>query len=408
MVSRYKSLARKTSFALCFSLACSLGNLSDRALLADDDVQKSLINSTINAVIQGQDVDLPEDFIARVEDGKLSVILESLGAQGQRSTRANLLVSLLDENGSKSIATTNESGIAEFTNVRADALHALLINDENFHAAIPVLSVSAENAVEKNLVAGDVRLAPMPADRDAILASVASSSLPNVGIGALLGVGDFRPSAQTAYRVQLSKDGTLEGRVVIADRDLDRSQRYANISIFKDRQTIARATANAEDGSFGLPNLAAGVYGVIASGPAGYSAFEFEVLPAGTDFAMPKDPQNLPVSFQTPAAASKLYVFLIPPKLMVRVRDEITNAYGSTTIPSNMAAGPAGGFPGGGFGGGSGGFGGGGGSGMGGGGGFGAGGALAVAGIIAAISTSGNNSTTTTNQPPVVVSPIVP
>jgi uncharacterized membrane protein YgcG len=402
MIIGSDSIVRSTSFAFCLSLACSLGTALDRTLLADDDVQKQLVNSTLNTVFQGQDVDLPEDFIARVEDGKLKVILESLGAQGQRSVRSNLLVSLLDENGSKSIATTNASGIAEFANVRVDALHALLINDENFHAAIPVLSVSAETAIEKNLVSGDVRVAPMPADRDAILASVASSSVPNAGVGTLLGAGDFRPSTQTAYRVQLTKDGTLEGRVVIADRDLDRSQRYANISIFSDRQTVARATANAEDGSFGLPNLAAGVYGVIASGPAGYSAFEFEVLPAGSDFAMPKDPQNLPVSFQTPAAASKLYVFLIPPKLMVRVRDEITNAYGTTTLPSNMAAGSTGGFPGGG------GFGGGGGSSMGGGGGFGAGGALAIAGIIAAISTSGNNQTTSTNLPPVIVSPIVP
>jgi hypothetical protein len=279
-----------------------------------------------------------------------------------------------------------------------------LVNDENFHAAIPILSVSPEQAMEKNLASSDIRLAPMIAERDSILASIASSSSPNAGLGAVLGISDFRPSNVTAYRVHLSNDGTLNGRVVVADRDLDRSQRYANITFFRDRQTVARATANAADGSFGLPNLAVGVYGVIASGPAGYSAFEFEVLPPSTELVGAKQGRNLPVSFQPPAAASKLYVFLIPPKLMVRVRDEITNAYGSTPAPSNMVGGPSGAFPGGG------GFGGGGsgGAGIGGGGGLGAGGALAVAGIVAAMATSESDSSTSTNQPPVVVSPIAP
>ncbi|MCY2973438.1 MAG: carboxypeptidase-like regulatory domain-containing protein [Planctomycetota bacterium] len=403
-----ESVVRSASIAFCLSFVCSMVVFLDRSLLADENDQRHLVNFSLNAVFQGEDVDLPEDFIARVEDGKLKVILESLGAQGQRSVRSNLLVSLLDEDGVKQVATTNSSGIAQFTNVRVDALHALLINDENFHAAIPILSVSPEKALEKNLVASDVRLAPMPADRDAILTSLASSSSPTSSVGAVMGVGDFMPSSVSAYRVHLRKDGTLDGRVVVADRDLDRSQRYASITIFRDRQTVARATASAEDGSFGLPNLAVGAYGVIASGPAGYSAFEFEVLPASAALAMPKDRQDLPVSLQPPAASSKLYVFLIPPKLMVRVRDEITNAYGVEPIPTNMAAGPTVGFPGGGgFGGGGGGFGGGGGSGIGGGG-FGGGGALAVAGIVAALATSGNNSTTSTNQPPVIVSPITP
>lgn len=395
---------RVASRAFCLSLCCSLFAMVDRGLQADEIAQEQLVNSSVNANLQAA-VELPEDFIVRVEDGRLRVVIESIGAMGQRSARSNLDVSLFDEDGVAQSATTNSSGIAEFKNVRVDALHAVLVNDENFHAAVPVLTMSPSKALEKNVVASSVRFAPIVADRDVILTSVANSDSLNVGVGALLGVEDFRPSTFTEHRVQLAADGTLNGRIVVADRDLNGSQRYANVTIFQDRQTIARTTANAEDGSFALPNLAAGVYGVIASGPAGYSAFEFEVVPAGVDFAVPKDPNNLPVSF-TAASNSQLVVFLVPPKLMMGVRDSITSAYGNGAAPTNMASGPMVGFPGGsGMGGGMGG-GGSGGSGMSGGG-LGAGGALAVAGIVAAIATSESNSSPNNNQPP-VVSPIAP
>lgn len=393
-----------THRAFCLSLCCSLFATIDRDLRADEVAQEQLVNSSLNANLQSV-VELPEDFIVRVEDGRLRVVIESIGAMGQRSARSNLDVSLFDEDGVAQSATTNSSGIAEFKNVRVDALHAILVNDESFHAAVPVLTMSPSKAQEKNVVASSVRFAPILADRDVILTSVANSGSLNVGVGALLGVEDFRPAIFTEHRVQLAADGTLNGRIVVADRDLNGSQRYANVTIFQDRQPIARTTANAEDGSFALPNLAPGVYGVIASGPAGYTAFEFEVIPAGVDFAMPKDPNNLPVSF-TAQANSQLVVFLVPPKLMVGVRDSITNAYGNGATPSNMASGPMVGFPGAsGMGGGMGG-GGSGGSGMSGGG-LGAGGALAVAGIVAAIATSESNSSPNNNQPP-VVSPIAP
>ncbi len=391
--------------AFCLSLCCSvfccaISGVMERDLLADENAQEQLVNSSMNANLQAV-VELPEDFIVRVENGILRLVIESTGALGQRSARPNLSVSLLDEDGVAQSATTNSSGIAEFKNVRVDAIHAVVVNDENFHAAVPALTMSPTKAQEKNVISNSIRFSPLLADRDAILSSISNSSALNVGVGALLGVDDFRPAPFTEHRVQLAADGTLNGRIIIADRDLNGSQRIANITILKDRQTIARATANAADGSFALPNLAPGVYGLIASGPAGYSAFEFEVLPAGADLAMPKDPQNLPVSFQAPAN-SQLAVFLIPPKLMVGVRDAITSAYGSGVAPNNMVAGPMPGFPvGGGMGGG-----GSGGSGMSGGG-FGAGGALAVAGIVAAIATSESGSSNT-NQAPVIVSPIAP
>ena len=394
--------------SLFVGLVCTVLFLKSGDARGDENSSRQLVNLNVNSVLQGEDVDLPEDFIARVEDGKLKVILESLGAQGQSSPRSNLLVALLDENGDRSVATTNSAGVAEFTNVRVDALHALLVNDEKFHAAIPILSISPETALAKNIVASDIRVSPMPADRDAILTSLARDIAPTSGVGSLLAASDFKLANQTAYRVRLNSDGTLDGRVVIADRDLDASQRYANVTIFKDRQPVARTTANAADGSFGLPNLAVGIYGVIASGPAGYSAFAFEVLPPTADIAITRDPTNLPVSLQASVAASKLYVFLIPPKLMSRVRDEISTFYGSGAPSSNMTMGPTGGFPGGGggFGGGGsggGGF-GGGGSGIGGGG-FGGLGALIALPIIIGLADDNNNAINNT-LPPVIVSPI--
>lgn len=394
-----KSMRVAFFMSVC-SIACSIGGY----VRADESGYSTLVNLNLYAAIQSQDIDLPEDFIARLEDGKLKVVLESLGANGQRKSQSNLLIALLDENGNKSVAKTNSSGVAEFTNVKANALHALLVNDEEFHAAIPVMPITAEKAREKNIVASDIRMAAMPTDKEAILASVASNVVPSSEVGELYGVDDYKSSSLNLYRVRLSNDGTLDGRVVVADRDLAPSLRYANITIYRDRQPIAKTTANPEDGSFGLPNLTAGTYGVIAAGPAGYSAFAFEVLPVTGDSLVPRDPENLPVSFNEPAAASKLYVFLIPPKIMVKVREEITNAYRTGAAPGGMASG-AGGFPGGGgFGGGGGNIGGGGGGDFGGGGG---GGALAAAALVAALATSNGNSQPINNTPPPkAVSPI--
>jgi hypothetical protein len=242
---------RLSSFALLLlaGFVCSSLFLCIEDARGNENSSRPLVILISNYILQGEDFDLPEDFVARVEDGKLKVILESLGVQGQRSARSNLLVALLDENGDRSVATTNSAGVAEFTNVRVDALHALLVNDEKFHAAIPVLSISPEKALEKNIVASDIRVSPMPADRDSILTTIASDIVPSSNAGSLIGSSEFRMSNPTSYRVHLNSDGTLNGRVVIADRDLVASQRYANITIFKDRKPVSRTTANVADGS---------------------------------------------------------------------------------------------------------------------------------------------------------------
>ena len=361
--------------------------------------------------LQGEDIELPEDFLVRVDGNKLQVALVSLGAIERQYSTSNLLVSLLNSNGDEKTATTNQQGIAEFTGVQPDELHALLVVDEKLHAAIPLMTVSAQSAMKRNINSKRIRLPLAPANREEILSSIARGTLPEGNMaGELYKSSDYRLRAVNPYSVRLQNNGNLLGRVVVSDRDLADNLRFANLTFLRNNQVIARTDSDPDDGSFNVSGLREGVYGVIAAGPAGYSSFAFEVLPAlsVTAAIVGDDVPGRPVSIVQPIPDpnQKLYVFLCPPKLVPKISDRVRQAYGQPTgdsagnqpVPGLTMAGSGGGA---GFGGGGGGFGGG----SAGGGGFGgAGGLLGLAGLgagIAALITVEDNN----NNTP-VVSPI--
>lgn len=359
--------------------------------------------------LQSQDIELPEDFLVKVDGGKLQVALVSMGVIESKMSTRNLLVRLFDSDGEEQTATTNQQGIAEFKNVKADQLHGLLVAGEEFHAALPVMTVSMQSSNETGIGANNFRLPVTEVNKKEILASVNRDMPPSKGpTGEPYSSNEFTPKITSPYSVKLQSDGSLQGKVVVADRELAEKLRYAKLTFLRNNQVITKTDSNPADGSFNVSGLSEGVHGVIAAGPAGYASFAFDVLRADA-MAIPSSEGifGKPVSLIQTDANKKLYVVMCPQRVARPMTDRIREAYAGP-IPNGLASQPGlgGGFGGGGFGGG--GFGGGGsfgGGSSGGGGLLGGGGSqiLGLAGLAAVAAVVANDINKNNNS---VVSPI--
>ncbi len=350
--------------------------------------------------VQSQDIELPEDFMVRVDGNKLQVALVSLGAIDSQMSTSSVLVRLLNSNGDEKEATANNQGIVEFEGVQPDELHALLVVDEKAHAAVPLMTVSAQTAAKRKTTAKNIRLPLMPSNPQEIMASINRGILPNSSTqgGELYAPGDYSLLPVNPYSVRLQRDGTLLGRVVVADRDLAEMLRYAKLTFLQNNKVVARTDSNPKDGSFSVPGFSPGIYGVIAAGPAGYASFAFDVLPPSRPAQLGEGILGRPVSLVQADSNERLYVFLCPPKLVPKITDLCREVYGqpiadaagvqpvSGLTVGNGASLAGGGFGGGGFGGG---VGSGGGGGIGGRGGL--GGLLGIGGLIAVGAIAGTN-----------------
>ncbi len=398
----------KNAFAVGLSLSCVSSLFAVRN--DDEKVTDPLLVSFVN--VQGKEIELPEDFMVRVDGNKLQVALVSMGAISPQISKSSLLVRLLNSNGVEKEAMTDTRGIATFTEVQPDELHALLVVDEKAHAAVPLLTVSTENATLRKISSKQISLPLMPANREEILGSIARGILPTSEPGGdLYGTGDYKLQSVNPYSVRLRSDGNLPGKIVIADRELAENLRYAKLTFLRDNQVVARTDSNPSDGTFNVAGLRPGVYGVIAAGPAGYSSFAFDILPSEKPARLGEGILGKPVSFVQADSNEKLFVFLCPPKLVPQITNRILQSYGqsnvasTTTQPvSGLTIAGNGGFGGGGAGGfGGGGFGGGGFGGGGAGRGIGLGGIAAIAGLATVGAIAASNDNNSANN---VVSPI--
>ncbi len=348
------------AFAACFGILLAPVN----SALAVEAV-KSLADRGLPVanVLQGEDIDLPQEFVARLDDGKLKVALDTLGIPSfVDSARANLIVRLIGMDGTNVQARTNAEGVAEFAGVTPDILHAVVVNDQVAHAAIPVMPISAETADAESITSDTIKIPVLGTSREEILKNVAAYTSPNRSIespfGRTFGVDRIGP-IRGVYTVRMSVDGLVSGRIVVPDTGAESSLRFANITILQGNQVIAQTTSNTTDGVFSLVNMRPGSYGLIAAGPAGYAAYAFEVLPNAAPLTSIINGQRL---IAANVVAEELIVFMVPPELADQVTETITQDYTlepisadpATPTPTEMALTPdvgipGGGFPGGGF-----------------------------------------------------------
>ncbi|QDS89494.1 hypothetical protein EC9_36940 [Rosistilla ulvae] len=335
--------------------------------LSADDVKTALhvrtASSQASAVVEAP---LPAGLIANVDsNGEMQVQLVDLAAAGRRAA-VNLSVSVVGIDGTVRQAIANDGGIATLQ-VPGEGWYSLVVADAN-QQKHGVLFVYANVAEAKS--------APLVFP----IASVSEGEVlrnirgylgnPEGPYAPLAGLDAYQISSGSFYQVQLAANGSLSGQVIAPLRE-DRqglgSLDSINVTILQGGTAIKRSTANAA-GQFTVAGLQPGVYGVIAAGQLGYTAFSFEAVAAPTVSAVQ------PVSMRTNAAVvgSQLVCCLVPASMLNQTIDAVRNAYESTGGVANAAAGngatPAGGS-----------------SGMGGGGGGGgAGGLGALAGLAAA------------------------
>jgi len=389
-------------------LACGVFCVTASGLCAQAPFSSDVASPAGN--VQGNGIELPEDFLSRLDGKKLRVTLESLDTIYSKMSPANLLVHLLDSKGVEKTAISDQQGIAEFSDVQENELYTVVVSDGNAHGAISMMTVSEEKATEKNISSTSIRLPLIGVNKEEILAAINSNIPPKkIVVGSLYGLDDYQLQNLNLHQVRLQSDGTLLGKVVFADRDLPEMLRYAKLTFIRNNEVVARADSNNKDGGFIVDGLSAGIYGIIAAGPAGYSAFAFNVLPSTGEPGLPgANVLSKPVSFSQAEPAKKLYVFLVPPAVLEQVTGQVRETYSRPSdepiVDNSLGTQPsvAGyGNLGGGFGGGS--Y---GGSGSGSGGGAGGGGfaGIAALGGIGAVLANDFGDSANNN----VVSPITP
>jgi hypothetical protein len=310
--------------------------------------------------LQGEDIDLPQDLVSRLDNGKLRISLNALGVPSEvDSNRSSLIVRLIGDDEPKEQVAIDSSGVIEFENVTADKLHAVVINSPTAHAVVPVLPVSAQVAKDKGITAEQVRIPLMEASPQEILKNIASYTNSGTGqqaqSGTTYGPEEISQSVAPVFVIKLTASGVLNGRVVVPESEVFERLRFANITLINNGTPMAQTTSNESDGKFSFVNILPGRYGLIAAGPAGYAAYAIEVISATQTLADQSPTDSKLVSLNQPPVGDVAIVVLVPPSLMPDVVNYIERDYGFAPPVAGMApSGPMGpmggaGFPGGGF-----------------------------------------------------------
>jgi hypothetical protein len=361
--------------------------------------QTETIAKYIPVLLQGKEIKLPEDFVARLDGNRLKVALKSFGL-AERHPDRDLLVSLIQDDGSSVEMRPDANGEMNFENVKEGLISLVVGSGKAAYAAmalyaVPGIAGSPAKAYEVPVATIDEREV-----RDAVEVAgtaPAGSSATNLT--------DYATGAVNRFKVYLQPDGALLGQVIVPEAGFERLAASVDLSFFRSGSLVGKTTSSA-DGSFAIVGLQPGIHSVFASGPPGHAAFAFEVLPPKANNELPFSENSAEdgtrfvatANLQLPGA-DELIVLIIPPRLMPGVRDVVLSKYPFSASSASGLAGPVpagapmgggamggfpgvGGLPGGGLGGG-GGF--SGGAGGGGGGLGGIGGLLGIAGLAVGV-----------------------
>lgn len=392
--------------ALAWTLNCVASDLSP-ALLAQDVASRMV---QIPVLLQGEEIKLPEDFVARLDGDKLKVALKTMGLN-QKSSDRELLVTLIQDNGSKTELRPDENGELVFNNVTQGLASIVVASGQTAYAALALYAMPAaanNEAATFEVPVGSVDVQEIRSGVEAAGHGPAE--------GAARSYSDYASAPTNRFQVRMQSDGTLTGQVIVPQVGYEHVVGPVDLTFFHEGRLVGK-TRSSDSGAFSVAGLQPAVHSVFAVGDAGHTAFAFEVLPAienelplvksgGANQTRLVSTTNLIAD-----ASSTLFVFIIPPRMMDQVRDTVRPLYPiSQSFSSGLAGGPLdaplgapmSGFPAGpgmanSFGGGS--FGGGGGGGsFGGGGAFGGGGGagglgglLGVAGLALGVTALATN-----------------
>lgn len=407
----------------CFTLLASIASLLQIFAPAIADERPTRRVAMVR-LLQGEEVQLPGDYVARLDGDKLKLSLKSIAVDSGDQSR-EMLVSLIQEDGSTRESLANQNGEVVFENVKEGLAALVVATGQTAYLALPLFAEPAPADNNEDLTSPfEVPLASVDASTIRQQVDVSGTAQSQTGKPTLL--TNYKKVAVNRFQVRLRADGSLIGRVLIPEVGFERSAGEVDLAFYQ-QGTLVGVTRSAADGSFAIGGLQTGIHSVVASGPPGHAAFSFDVVSAPAGVAKVVRPHwlnGLLVSVQVEIVpADELTVLLIPPRMMPEVRRIVREVYpinddtGAVLPPVDAAAaagasmssyagggyaayggGFAGGF-GGGFGGGGGGFGGGGG--LGGIGGL--GGLLGIAGLAVGVAALSNENEDQNNLPPATV-----
>ena len=139
------------------------------------------------------------------------------------------------------------------------------------------------------------------------------------------------------HRVRLDANGEFLGRLTTLDPETRQpaAVRDVEIALVQKDRVVQRLRPN-RDGQFKSRGLDTGVYDLIASGPDGYTAFAFQLLPAVIENMIPEEEGPL---MQVPNEL-KIDTLVVPPRDAVAL-GEITNIYVPKAMgPTDLAEPP--------------------------------------------------------------------
>lgn len=357
------------------------------------------------AALQGVDKELPEDFFAELQESKLKLQVAPLAEDRSTADLDSALVTLISPNGRIGSQRPDAKGAVVFDGVPEGPV-GVVVTGPDLHATAAVytreVAEDDAGAPDPTAIAKPFRLPVMRISNSEVLKNTSGYEVNPATRRDFAGAdyerfSEYQAQQVVYYRTRINADGTLPGRVfTLVDPELEIDYSGTNIAIYENGEYI-RGTTTSPKGYFDVPGMKPGVYGVVASGPLGYSAFAFEAVGNAAPLPVPsvakKDSPFRTAGFLQPAGPGEskmLYSPMLPPAMLPYLRSTVVGQYGSAGGSADaVATGPVapvngtGLGAGGGMAGGSAGGSGGGGGGVGGGGGT--GGLLGLAGLGAAL-----------------------
>lgn len=355
----------------------------------------------VMVLLQGEELRVAEDFVAKLEGNKLRLALLSNGVI-QPPPAETLVARLIRQDGSVSEQPLRANGEFVFENVK-EGLAALVVTASGVAATSRKAAYAAMTFfVQAPVIPAGEQVRPFqvpigivePERLSRDLSSDSEDDEPPAKTEDILtfdrfkGTRAFKTSGASRFRVQRQPDGSVQGRVVVPQRGYEVKPGVTSLVFYHDDVLVASAYSTPE-GDFIVRNLPVGFNTVVATGPSGHTAYSLEVVanPQAGELIRPESARNQKAQTKLVAteedAESTLIVVLIPPAMMPQVREIVRSSFGTGEQPS---AGATVGFPplmpagmasGGGAGGGSG--------GAGGGGAFAVGGLAAIAAAVVAL-----------------------
>lgn len=248
--------------------------LTHTALGADEATQ-------LVALLQDETPPLPKDNTALISADDQSIELrlamlvddysaDSEGLNDEAETR------LFAANGDAVDFEADEEGNLKVENAK-EGLHVLIAQTSDAIASVAFFVKQSEQAVLPEERTIDVPMIPNGGVAARGVGEIYLAKNDITPTGNLAGV-QYESSERHGYRVRITGDGRVVGQVITVGEE-DSLQLAANNNVFLLKNGVRQQNSLSDNtGSFEFKDVTPGVYGVVAAGPAGYTAFAFEAI----------------------------------------------------------------------------------------------------------------------------------